>query len=181
MPHTKKINPTRALDPAAEIQEANQTNNDESSYVDPARAPSPPAIENLASEQVCPPKMAWAPYAGIAHVPNEIIHGENNMIGGAGSQFSEEISDLDYSPSEARSVLLSDLDSDNEADGEGWEMDPGDLRAMVEAVVPSLKENPPQGLPDAPPARKHWQTDKSWWPFCSKQVSLRAFFKIDGN
>ncbi|WAQ85790.1 hypothetical protein PtA15_6A419 [Puccinia triticina] len=68
-----------------------------------------------------------------------MIREDNHTIDAAGSQFSKEISDSDYVPSEARSVLLSELDSNNEANGEGWEMNPGDLRAMVEAVMPSLQ------------------------------------------
>ncbi|WAQ84032.1 hypothetical protein PtA15_4A483 [Puccinia triticina] len=154
---------------AAELREDNQQNLDEGGNVEPASAVLAPEIGNPANEQVCPPELlTWAPYAGIAHFPDGMIREDNHTIDGAGSQFSEEISDSDYVPSEARSVLLSELDSDNEANGEGWEMNPGDLRAMVEAVMPSVQGTRPQ----LPPTQKHRQTDKSWWPFRSKEAIL---------
>ncbi|OAV86099.1 hypothetical protein PTTG_30083 [Puccinia triticina 1-1 BBBD Race 1] len=156
---------------AAELREDNQQNLDEGGNVEPASAVLAPEIGNPANEQVCPPELlTWAPYAGIAHFPDGMIREDNHTIDGAGSQFSEEISDSDYVPSEARSVLLSELDSDNEANGEGWEMNPGDLRAMVEAVMPSVQGTRPQ----LPPTQKHRQTDKSWWPFRSKEHSIAS-------
>ncbi|OAV96501.1 hypothetical protein PTTG_00959 [Puccinia triticina 1-1 BBBD Race 1] len=160
---------------AAEIRAANQCNSANSGYVVsaapvPPMASAPPMGNPEYETNSVPEPLAWVPYAGITNVLDEIPPGENHM-NEAGSQFSEEISDVDYSSleHEARSVLLSDLDSNGEADGEEWEMDPGDLQAIIGVVLPSVQETPNHDLPEVPRSRKHRQVDKSWWPFRSKE------------
>ncbi|WAQ83337.1 hypothetical protein PtA15_3A707 [Puccinia triticina] len=162
---------------AAEIRAANQCNSANSGYVVsaapvPPMASAPPMGNPEYETNSVPEPLAWVPYAGITNVLDEIPPGENHM-NEAGSQFSEEISDVDYSSleHEARSVLLSDLDSNGEADGEEWEMDPGDLQAIIGVVLPSVQETPNHDLPEVPRSRKHRQSHQVNVPTISGQAT----------
>jgi hypothetical protein len=72
---------------------------------------------------------------------------------------------------------LSELDSNNKANGEEWEINPTEICLAVDATmaIEALGESNPHGALEIP--RRREKQVNPWWLFRSKEVSC-AIFKL---
>jgi hypothetical protein len=85
--------------------------------------------------------------------------------------FSDSISK--HSSNFTRAFLqLSELDSNNEADGEEWEINPTEICLAVDATMAfdTLGESNTHQASETP--RRREKGVNPWWPFRSKEVSF---------
>jgi hypothetical protein len=113
----------------------------------------------------------WAPYEDLLVDTNLLPDPFGNAAtGDAEIAFSDSASDTSSRFMQAVSQL-SELNSNNKADGEDWEMDPTEIALVVNATMAMSNLSDVDGLQTTELPRRKDKGVNPWWPFRFKEVS----------